>query len=68
MLADGKVVSRVRSGGYGYTIGRNIALAYLPIELARPGTPLHIESFDRIVPAEVQQAPLFDPKSERVRA
>ena len=68
VLADGKVVSRVRSGGYGYTIGRNIALAYLPIDLARPGTRLHIESFDRVVPAEVQQAPLFDPKGERVRA
>jgi len=68
VLADGKVVSRVRSGGYGYTIGRNIALAYLPFELARPGTRLHIESFDRVVPAEVQQPPLFDPKGERVRA
>jgi 4-methylaminobutanoate oxidase (formaldehyde-forming) len=68
VLADGKVVSRVRSGGYGYTIGKNIALAYLPIDLARPGTQLHVESFDRIVPAEVRQAPLFDPEGLRVRA
>ncbi|HEV8674837.1 MAG TPA: glycine cleavage T C-terminal barrel domain-containing protein [Methylomirabilota bacterium] len=66
--ADGAVVSRVRSGGYGYTIERNIALAYLPIALARPGTRAHVESFGRLIPAEVQVAPLYDPTGRRVRA
>ena len=28
----GKVVSRVRSGGYGFTVNRNIAFAYLPLD------------------------------------
>ena len=68
IVADGQVVGRVRSGGYGHTVRRNIALAYLPLELARPGTVLSVESFGQLVPAEVRAAPLWDPKGERVRA
>jgi len=50
---DGKVVSRVRSGGYGYTVQRNIAYAYLPLQMAKQGTQVEIEVFDMRVPAEV---------------
>jgi 4-methylaminobutanoate oxidase (formaldehyde-forming) len=67
VVADGRVLGRVRSGGYGYTIQQNIALAYLPLDFARPGTRVHLESFGRLVPAEVQQAPLWDPTGARVR-
>ena len=35
---DGTVVSRVTSGGIGYTVGASIAYAYLPVELAVAGT------------------------------
>jgi 4-methylaminobutanoate oxidase (formaldehyde-forming) len=68
VVADGRVVGRVRSGGYGHTIGRNIALAYLPVGLARPGVAVAVESFGDLVPAEVREAPLWDPKGQRVRA
>ena len=68
VVADDRVVGRVRSGGYGHTIGRNVALAYLPLELARPGTAVAVESFGQRVPAEVRTAPLWDPRGERVRA
>ena len=68
VVSQGRVVGRVRSGGYGHTIGRNVALAYLPPELARPGTAVAVDSFGRPVPAEVRTAPLWDPKGERVRA
>ena len=61
------VVGRVRSGGYGHTIGHNVALAYLPVELTQPGTAVAVESFGRLVPAEVRRAPLWDPRGERVR-
>ena len=30
VYADGKVIDRIRSGSYGYTIGRDIGLVYLP--------------------------------------
>jgi 4-methylaminobutanoate oxidase (formaldehyde-forming) len=68
VVAEGRVVARVRSGGYGHAIGRNVALAYLPLELARPGAPVAVESFGQLVPAEVRAAPLWDPRGERVRA
>ncbi len=35
---DGKVISRVRSGGFGYTVKKNILYAYLPVDLAKKGT------------------------------
>ena len=68
VLDGDRVVARVRSGGYGHTLGVNVALAYLPVELARPGTDLAVESFGRRVPAVVRAGPLWDPRGERVRA
>ena len=63
-----KVISRVRSGGYGFTVKRNIAYAYLPNELAKTGTQVDIEVFDSTHPALVSQSVLLDPKGERLRA
>ncbi len=65
---DGAVVSRVTSGGLGYTVGTSIAYAYLPIDLAVAGTPCEIEVFGERVPASVSNDPLWDPKGERIRA
>jgi len=67
VVAGGAVAGRVRSGGYGYTIGKNIALASLPVALAAPGTRVAIESFGRLVPGLVERAPLWDPEGRRVR-
>jgi 4-methylaminobutanoate oxidase (formaldehyde-forming) len=64
----GEIVGRVTSGGYGYTVERSIAYAYLPPEQAEPGTAVEVEIFGRWVEGEVATEPLFDPKGERVRA
>jgi glycine cleavage system T protein len=66
--ADGRLLSRLRSGGYGYTVGKVIGLAYLPKEFAAPGTALEVETFGERVPAEVAADVLYDPKGERIRA
>jgi 4-methylaminobutanoate oxidase (formaldehyde-forming) len=63
-----EVISRVRSGGYGFTIKRNIVLAYLPIELAKPGNSLMIDVFSDKHVAQVTSDVLWDPKAERLRA
>jgi glycine cleavage system T protein len=65
---DGEVRGRVTTGGYGYTVERSIAYAYLPPDSAEPGTPVEVEIFGRWVDGEVAAEPLFDPKGERVRA
>jgi 4-methylaminobutanoate oxidase (formaldehyde-forming) len=62
-----RIVGRVTSGGYGYTVGRSIAYAYLPPEHAEAGTAVAVEIFGRWVEAEVAREPLFDPAGERVR-
>ena len=64
----GEPVGRVTSGGYGYTIGRSIAYAYLPIESSQAGTVAEVEIFGERVPAEVAVEPLVDPAGERLRA
>jgi 4-methylaminobutanoate oxidase (formaldehyde-forming) len=52
VYADGTVVSRLRSCAYGFTVQRNLAYAYLPIELA-PGARVEVEVFGRRVPGQV---------------
>jgi len=63
----GKVITRVRSGGYGYTLKKNILYAYLPIELAKAGTRVEMELIEGRRSGEVTATVLFDPKGERVR-
>jgi glycine cleavage system aminomethyltransferase T len=62
------VVSRVTSGGIGYTVGKSIAFAYLPAGLAEVGSRVEVEVFGEWIAAEVAQEPLYDPKGERIRA
>jgi glycine cleavage system aminomethyltransferase T/glycine/D-amino acid oxidase-like deaminating enzyme len=63
---DGEVVGRVTSGGYGYTVERSIAYAYVPAEVPM-GAAVEIDIFGEWVAGEVAREPLFDPKGERVR-
>ena len=64
---DGEILGRVTSGGYGYTIERSVAYAYLPPEHAGPGTAVELDIFGEWVGGEVAEEPLFDPGGERVR-
>jgi glycine cleavage system aminomethyltransferase T len=63
---NGDVVGRVTSGGYGYTVARSIAYAYVPAEL-EVGTAVEVDIFGEWVGGEIAREPLFDPKGERVR-
>jgi 4-methylaminobutanoate oxidase (formaldehyde-forming) len=65
---DGKIIGWVASGGFGYSVGKSMAYAYLPMENSKPGTKLEIEFFGEPMEVEVVQAPLWDPKGERIRA
>jgi glycine cleavage system aminomethyltransferase T len=65
---DGKVVGRVRSGGYGYTTKKNIVYIYLPIDLAKIGNRFQVELFDQKMTAEVTPTVLVDPKGEKLRS
>ncbi|MBA2441439.1 MAG: FAD-dependent oxidoreductase, partial [Rubrobacter sp.] len=60
-------VGYVTSAAYGYTVGRSIAYAWLPPELAEAGTGLEIEYFGARHAATVAEEPLFDPEMRRMR-
>ena len=64
---DRAVLGRVRSGGWGYTVGKNILLAYLPIALAKPGERVEVELLDGPATATVGPTALHDPKGARLR-
>ncbi len=63
----GEPVGRVTSGGYGYSVERSIAYAYLPAGNTEPGQRVEVEIFGDWTGGEVAAEPLFDPAGERVR-
>jgi len=63
-----QIIGWIASGGYGYTVEKSLAFAYLPVEYAKPGTTLEIEWFGENVGAVVEKMPLFDPKGDRIKA
>ena len=67
IAADGAVLGRVTSGGYGYTGGQSIAYGYVPVASVTPGTKLAVEIFGEGVAATVSREPLYDPKGERIK-
>ena len=65
---DGEIVGRVTSGGYGYTVERSIAYAYVPTGKDAADQPVEVEIFGEWVAGVVANEPLFDPAGERIRA
>ena len=63
----GEVVGRVTSGGYGYTIAKSIAYAYVPSKCA-VGTRVEVDIFGTWVSGTIAGEPLYDPKGSRVRS
>lgn len=62
-----EICGRVTTGGYGYTVQRSIAYAYLPAEHGI-GTEVAVDIFGRWVAGEVAAEPLLDPEGVRLRA
>ena len=56
---DGAPVGQVTSGTFGPTVQKNIALAYVPVALAKAGTDLAVRIRDRDIPAKVVKVPFY---------
>jgi glycine cleavage system aminomethyltransferase T len=67
VAVGGRVVGRVTSGGYGYTVGASIAYAYVPVEYAATGVAMTVDVFGTWVAGVVTAEPLYDPASARVK-
>ncbi|HEV8157229.1 MAG TPA: glycine cleavage T C-terminal barrel domain-containing protein, partial [Gaiellales bacterium] len=66
VLLNGATAGRVRSVAYGHTVGRTIAFAYLPADLADDAR-VEVEVLGRPVAAELAADVLVDPEHTRVR-
>ncbi|MBA3233882.1 MAG: FAD-dependent oxidoreductase, partial [Propionibacteriales bacterium] len=53
VVVGDEVVGRVTSGGFGYSCEKSLAYAYLPVDLAKPGTEATINLFGIQVRATV---------------
>ena len=73
ILRDGRIVGFLTSGNYGHALGGAIGLGYVPCRSDETGAAMlasdyAIDVAGRIVAAEASLAPLYDPKSVRVKA
>ena len=62
----GRVIGAVSSGGYGHTVGKNIALGYLPAAEASQEDGYAIEVFREAIPATRHANALYDPERKRI--
>ncbi|MGB7321201.1 MAG: glycine cleavage T C-terminal barrel domain-containing protein, partial [Albidovulum sp.] len=71
LIRDGKIVSYLSSGAYGHHLGAAIGMGYVPCKGETAADVLassyEVEVAGRRVAVKASLAPLYDPKSERVR-
>ena len=68
IYADGKLVGRATNGGFGFRIGKSLALAMLKPEFARLGAALEIKILGRLFKATVIPESPYDPENKMLRA
>ena len=65
---NGTIVGRVTSGGYGWRLGKSLALGLVQRELAQPGQSFSVKILGSEYPATALAESPFDSKNERLRA
>ena len=63
--AGGQVVSELSSGVLSPSLGKGIGMAYLPADLAKPGTDLFVDVRGRRFPAKVVKKPFYKPATQK---
>ncbi len=65
VFCDGRVVAQTTSGNFGYSVGKSLVLAYLPVDLLEQ-KGFVIEAFGERSPASIVPGAAYDPKRERI--
>jgi aminomethyltransferase len=65
--AGAEVVGRVTSSAKGHTVGKVLALGFIRVSHAWPGSRLLVDVAGRLTPATVTATPFFDPEGIRLR-
>jgi len=64
---DGKIIGQTTSCGFGYRVGRPVALAYLSGNLPADGAQVMVDIARTLHPATVVHGPLYDPDGDRMK-
>lgn len=59
VVQDGETVGEVTSGTWSPTLEKAIALAYVPIELAKVGTPIEVQIRKKVCAGKVVKRPFY---------
>ncbi|MBW1683015.1 MAG: aminomethyltransferase family protein, partial [Deltaproteobacteria bacterium] len=62
-----QVVGRVTSGGWGHRVEKSIALGFVAVEVALPGTILEVEILDERRTANVVPPSVYDPENKKLK-
>ena len=68
IYAGDQVIGVTTSGGYGHTVKKSLAFAFVDPEFARPGNSFDIEILAQHKRATVLAEPLYDPGNDRLRS
>jgi glycine cleavage system aminomethyltransferase T len=68
VVRDGTAVGRLTSAGRSFRLEKNIGYAWVPTELAEPGTELELQSPGGPVPAVTAALPFLDPGKDIPKA
>ncbi len=68
LFKNGKMIGRATAGGFGWRLGKSLALGFVQPDLAEPGTELEIDVLGEPRPAVVIEESPYDPENERLRA
>jgi aminomethyltransferase len=63
--AAGNVISELSSGVLSPSLGKGIAMAYVPAALSKPGTELFVDVRGRKFPAKVVKKPFYKPATTK---
>ncbi len=64
---DAEAIGLTTSGGYGFTVDKSLAFAYVTADHAEPGTELGVLILGEMKKATVLDGPVFDPSNAELR-
>jgi sarcosine oxidase subunit alpha len=68
VIVDRKIVGRVTTAGFSYTLQKYVGMAWVPVDLAKEHSTIPIVHNGRTVTAEVASGPFYDPEGRRMKS
>lgn len=66
VYCNGKVIAQTTSGNFAYSLGKSIALAYIPTDIDVETAVIEVQSFDRKSKAKIVRGTPFDPRRQKI--